>query len=108
MYKQLIVLLLALSFSVPSFGAEPTHNQMNLNKNLAVLGAGALGVVLASGAVGLFSASNMMIEGAAFADAMESGAGLALPVALLSAVLGVVFGQDLVLRNIQDFREPAH
>jgi len=113
MYKLFIVLLLALSFSMPSFGTEPVHgsgnagnvgNSANFNKNLAMVGAGAFGLVLASGAVGLFSATSMMVEGSAFADAMESGAGLSLPVTLLSAVLGAVFGQDLVLRNIQNFR----
>ncbi|CAK0756410.1 conserved membrane hypothetical protein [Gammaproteobacteria bacterium] len=102
MYKLLAVVLLSLTFSVSALGAStPTaSNKENFNKNLAMVGGGVLGVVLASGLVGLASASTMMYEGAGFADAMESGTGLALPMAALSAILGAVFGQDMVLRNI--------
>lgn len=113
MYKLIMIVLLSLSFSIPAMGASPgTHTQTDtFNKNLAILGGGALGIVLASGAVGLVSSGSLMYEGAAVADALEAGAGLSLPVTFLSAILGAVFAQDFVLRNIQDFNasgEPSH
>ena len=115
MYKLLAVILLSLSLSVPALGAEP-HQPMssseNFNKNLAMLGGGMLGIVLASGAIGLASSGAMMFEGAGFAEAMESGAGLTMPVVFLTTALGAVFGQDFVLRNIHNYSagasEPAH
>jgi hypothetical protein len=103
MYKLLMVILLSLSFSFPAMGASAEAPSDNFNKNLAMLGGGVLGIVLASGAVGLVSSGTLMYEGAAVADAMEAGAGLSLPVTFLSAVLGAVFAQDFVLRNIRDF-----
>jgi len=117
MYKLLAVVLLSLTFSLSAV-ATPVHaapNKEDFNKNLAMVGGGVLGVVLASGVVGIASATTMMFEGAGFVEAMESGAGLALPVTLLGAILGAVFGQDLVLRNINNFNAsvgtseaPAH
>ncbi|CAK0775467.1 conserved membrane hypothetical protein [Gammaproteobacteria bacterium] len=110
MRKLLAVVLLMLTFSFSALGAPAAHaaqNRDDLNKNLALVGGGMLGVVLASGAVGLISASSMMYEGAGFAEALESGAGLSLPVGLLTAVLGAVFGQDFVLRNINNYSAGA-
>ncbi|CAK0758640.1 conserved exported hypothetical protein [Gammaproteobacteria bacterium] len=114
MRKLFMSTVLMLSLSIPALGAEPQNTRglsENFNKNLAMLGAGVLGVVLASGTVGLISSSTMMYEGAGFAEAMESGAGLSLPLVLLSAVLGGVFGQDFVQRNIHALNasgEPIH
>lgn len=71
----------------------------DMNRDMAMLTAGVLGLVLASGAAGLISTGMMIGEGMAMAEALEAGAGLPMPVALLSAVLGGMFGQDLVLRN---------
>lgn len=118
MNKLIIVTLMMLSVSLPAVSAEPpsvkTNNltsSENFNKNLSMVGAGLLGLVLASGAAGLMSTTSMMYEGAALSEAIEAGAGLSLPVAMLSAVLGGVFGQEFVQRNINSFNistEPTH
>ena len=101
MKKIVAVILLSLAFSVSALGATKESDNANLNKSLSMVGGGVLGVVLASGAIGLVSAGSMLYEGSAFADAMESGAGLSVPLTFLSAILGAVFAQDLVLRNVE-------
>ncbi len=103
MKKMLAIIVLGLVCSLPALGATTARESgenPDLHKTLSMVGGGLLGVELASGAIGVLSASSMMYEGAAFADAMESGAGLSLPLTLLSAVLGGVFGQELVMRNL--------
>jgi len=105
MYKLLVVFLLSISLMIPVHGAEIqiAHNAPDTyNKNLAMVGAGMLGILLASGAIGLINSGTMMYEGAGFAEAMEGGAGLSLPMTFLTAVLGAVFAQDFVLRNINN------
>ncbi len=99
MKKIIAAILLCLVCAMPALAASK-DSELTLNKSLTLVGSGLLGVVLASGAIGLVSAGSMMIEGTGFADALESGAGLALPVALLSGVLGIVFGQEMVGRNV--------
>jgi len=105
MYKLLLIVVVSFGLMLPVEGAELQQTRAlgeNSSKNLAIVGAGMLGILLASGAVGLANSLTLMAEGGGFAEALESGAGLPLPVALLSAVLGVVFTQDFVARNIHN------
>jgi hypothetical protein len=126
MYKLLGVVLLTLIFSLPASAASaPPHGESDkaeasttdgLNKNLALVGGGLLGIILVSGAASLISVGSMMFEGAGFTEAMESGLGLSLPITVLSAILGAVFAQDFVLRNLNSLNlseyfespKPAH
>jgi len=89
-----------------------SHGPGVLNRNLALIGGGLLGVVLASGAINLGVAGSMMYQGAAVAEALEAGAGLPLPLALLAGTLGALFGQDLVLAVLApaggEHAKPAH
>jgi len=81
-----------------------TANNDN-NKNLAMLAGGLLGILLASGAVGLISTSTMIFEGAAITEAIEAGAGLPMSLAVLSAILGALFTQDHILKEINAYQE---
>lgn len=97
-----------IAFPVPS-GAE-THGAplnkanagffSNINRDLALVGGAALGLVAASGAVNLINAGMLMTGGAPVFEALEAGAGLGVPLVLLGVTLGAVFGQDLIYRNI--------
>ncbi|MEI6559542.1 MAG: hypothetical protein WCO00_14150 [Rhodospirillaceae bacterium] len=84
--------------------AEAAHTSAprtsGLTKDMALVGGAVLGLVVASGIVNLVNAGTMIYGGTAIADALESGAGLAMPVALLGAALGAVFGQETIVRNI--------
>lgn len=105
MYKSLMVVLVSFTLMLPVQGAElqTTRNSSEtFNKNLSMVGAGILGIVLASGALGLINSATLMAEGGGFTEALESGTGLSFPVTLLSAVLGAVFAQDFVARNIHN------
>lgn len=79
---------------------ESGGHSSSLNKDLALVGGGVLGLVMASGVVGLVNAGTLIYGGAAITDALETGAGLAMPIALLGVALGAVLGQETVLRNI--------
>ena len=79
---------------------ESAGHVSGLSKEVAMVGGAVLGLVIASGVVNLVNAGTMIYGGAAIADALEGGAGLAMPMALLGAALGVVLGQETVLRNI--------
>ncbi|KOR29907.1 hypothetical protein TI03_01060 [Achromatium sp. WMS1] len=110
MYRVFIVILLSLCFSVSVVKAASTHHSSgvaadNNNKNLAMIGGGLLGLLLASGAVGLISTSTMVLEGAAITDALEAGAGLPMSLAVLSAILGALFTQDHILNEINAYQE---
>lgn len=101
MRKMVTILLMCISFV--SMSAETQHGgtaPVDPNYNLSLIAGGALGVVLASGAVGLVTASSMVLEGAGLTEAMEAGAGLTMPLAVLSAILGAFFTQEFMLRNI--------
>lgn len=116
MYKLFAIMLLGLIWTLPltaaqsHSGAHDTeiHAGNETNRNLALVGGGLLGVLLASGAVNLISAGAMMAEGTGFAEAMEAGAGLSMPLTLLTAVLGVIFGQDFVLGQINAYQAGGH
>ena len=117
MSKLFAVILLGLIWSVPmaasatSFSAShdaAAHSGSDMNRNLALVGGGLLGLLLASGAVNLISAGLMISEGTGIAEAMEAGAGLSMPLTVLSAVLGAVFGQEYVLHYINSFRSGEH
>ncbi len=78
----------------------PAHRSQTLGKDAATLAGGVLGLVVASGIVGVVNAGTLAFSGTAIVDALEAGANLTLPMALLGAGLGAVFGQETVLRNI--------
>ncbi|CAK0761058.1 membrane hypothetical protein [Gammaproteobacteria bacterium] len=126
MHKPLLVLALSFTLGVPvlATGAPEVVSKIEavsatvsaavpakaegaaaeeFNKNMAMVGGGALGILLASGVAGLLSSGSMMFEGAAFSEAMEAGAGLSLSMTFLSAVLGAVFAQDMALRVINAY-----
>lgn len=114
-YKLFVILLLGLvtSVSTPMAWASSgvahrpeaaSSSTEDFNKNLAMAGSAVLGALLASGTVGLVSAVSMMSEGVGFAEAMEGGARLSLPMTFLSAALGVMFAQDWVLHTLVSFR----
>jgi hypothetical protein len=116
MYKLLAIILLGLSLSISTTaGASAPHGAAgtngaasasdDTNKNLAMIGGGLLGMLLASGAVGLISTGTMVLEGTAIADAIEAGAGLPMSLAVLSAILGALFTQDAVLEQINAFQK---
>ena len=90
-----------------------SHGASAFNRNLALLGGGLLGVVLASGAINIAMAGSMMYQGVAVAEALEGGAGLTMPIALLAGALGALFGQEPVLALLApaeagDHPKPAH
>lgn len=72
----------------------------NLNRDLAMVGGAALGLVGASGAVNLIEAGVLISGGAPVFEALEAAAGLGVPMVLLGATLGAVFAQDFVYRNL--------
>ena len=86
--------------AAPAAHKEAAGHSAGLTKEVAFVGGAVLGLVVASGVVGLVNAGTMIYGGAAIADALEGGAGLAMPVALLGAALGAVLGQETVLRNL--------
>ena len=86
--------------AAPPHKQEPAGHASGLSKDFALVGGAVLGLVVASGLVGLVNAGSMISGGSAIADALEGGAGLTMPMALLGAALGGVFGQETVLRNI--------
>lgn len=100
-----IMLVLVLGGLPAALGAETrppaakpvAEASSGLPPVLALIGGGVIGVVLAAGVVNLGSAALMLVEGAGFAEALEAGASLPLPVAALSLVLGGLFGRDLFL-----------
>ena len=103
--------LLSLLVGLPAAAEAQTHasaphkqesggHASGLTKDLALVGGGVLGLVMVSGVVGLVNAGTMIYGGTAIADALEGGAGIAMPMALLGAALGAVLGQETVLRNI--------
>ncbi len=97
----LLSLLVALPVAAEAqTHASAPHAQSGLNKDLALVGGGVLGLVVASGVVGLVNAGTMIYGGTAIADALEGGAGLSMPLALLGVALGAVLGQETVLRNL--------
>lgn len=115
MYRLIAVILLGLSLSVSTVDAA-THGTEAVahgavssadetNKNMAMVGGGLLGILLASGAVGLISASTMVLEGAAIGEALEAGAGLPMSLAVLSAILGSLLTQEFVLEQITAFQK---
>jgi len=75
------------------------------NYNLSLAAGGVFGLLLASGAVGLVTASSMVLEGAGITEAMEAGAGLTMPLAVLSAILGGFFAQEAMLRHINTLQQ---
>ena len=79
---------------------ESAGHSQGLTKDLALVGGAVLGLVVASGVVNLVNAGTMIYGGTAIADALEGGAGLTMPMALLGVALGAVLGQETVLRNI--------
>jgi len=102
----LLGLMVGVSFSAdaqtrPATKKTETHAPSAVNRNLALIGGGVLGMVLASGAINLVTAGSMMYQGAAIAEALEAGAGLSIPVALLAGTLGALFGQDIVLTALK-------
>ncbi|CAK0749050.1 exported hypothetical protein [uncultured Gammaproteobacteria bacterium] len=66
---------------------------------LAWLVGGLVGVVLASGSIGIIQAVTMMAEGAEVMEALEARAALTPPITVLGAVLGAVFIPDLLGQN---------
>jgi len=102
--------LLALLVALPCPAGAETHGAApnggsggfftNINRDAALAGGAVLGLVLASGVVNLINAGTLMYGGAAVFEALESGAGIGVPVVLLGATLGAVFGQDLIYRNL--------
>ncbi len=108
------VLMLSLMVGVPAAGnaqtkPAPAHkpeatahapSSGGLTKDAAFVGGAVLGLVIASGVVGFVNAGTMAWSGTAIADALESGAGLTMPMALVGAALGAVLGQETALRNI--------
>jgi hypothetical protein len=116
MYKLIIAMLLSLSLSLPVAAAEghggargtEAAGRQDMNRNLSLIGGGLVGLLVAAGLVNLMSAGAMLYEGAGFTEAMETGAGLSIPVTVLSAVLGAVLAQDFVLRNIEAYQAGGH
>ncbi|KOR29366.1 hypothetical protein TI04_08815 [Achromatium sp. WMS2] len=116
MFKLLITLSLLMSLAsfnlmantAANSGAHAITPDAETNQNLAIVGGGLVGLLVASGAAGLISSSVMMLEGAGVAEAIEAGAGLTMPVAVLSAILGGMFAQEFVLRTIESLRSGGH
>lgn len=108
MRKLLIIGLLCINCSAMAneaqFNAQFNAAPMDPNYNLSLIGGGVLGMLLASGTVGILSTISMTLEGAGVAEAMEAGAGLTMPVAVLSAILGAFFAQEYVLKAINEFQ----
>ncbi|MEI8393577.1 MAG: hypothetical protein WCF85_02500 [Rhodospirillaceae bacterium] len=101
--------LMGLIVAVPLGAGAQTHAPAaktdsrayyTLNRDLALVGGGVLGLVLASGLINLGFAGAMMLETGAIVDSLEAGASLPLPLALLAGGLGAMFGQDLVYNNL--------
>jgi hypothetical protein len=101
MKKVFAVLLMCANFN--SLATESSHSAppVDPNYNMSLIAGGIFGVVLASGAVGLITASSMVLEGAGVTEAMEAGAGLTMPLAVLSAILGGFFTQEFMLKSIK-------
>lgn len=100
MRNLLIITLLCVSFNSMANEAQLNTAPVDPNYNLSLIGGGVLGILLASGAVGILSTISMTLEGAGITEAMEAGAGLTMPLAVLSAILGGFFAQEYVLQNI--------
>ena len=99
----LLVFLVALPGPADA-QTHPSHKTESaapavLPHDVAMVGGAVLGLVMASGIVGMVNAGSMIYGGAAFADALEGGANLAVPMALLGVVVGAVLGADTVQRN---------
>ena len=107
MRRLVAALLLVFLAALPGSADAQTHPSRKtesaapaaLPHSLAMVGGAALGLVVASGIVGLVNAGGMIYGGAAIADALEGGANLAVPMALLGVVVGAVLGTDTVQRN---------
>lgn len=109
MYRLIVVLLLCVSFGL-SAAEVPAHTGAadvvanangEPNQTVSMIGGGLLGMVVASGMLGMLFATTMMFEGTGITEAVETGANLPMPIAVLSAILGGVFAQDFVQRNIK-------
>jgi len=100
-----LVMALALGSTAPAVAqthseSHPTDRSPSVTIDLATVGGGALGLVAASGLVGLYNAGSLMVQGAAFAEALEAGTGLPLLAAAAVVVVGGYYGQDLVRQLI--------
>lgn len=117
MYRLLVVMLCILSFNLAANEAAPsapggshapvTNPDAETRQNMALVGGALIGMIGASGVVGIISAATMTLEGAGIVEALEAGAGLTMPLAILSGILGAMFTNEFVLQQINAFNVPS-
>jgi hypothetical protein len=89
----------AAQTKAPRNGKPPASAVDYYSREIAIVGGGVLGLLVATGAINLVAAGTMAYEGMAIGEALEAGAGLPMPVAVLSAAIGAVLGQDFIYRT---------
>lgn len=84
--------------------ANPTESRpLSVTLDLSSVGGALVGVVAASGLLGLYNTGALVYQGAAFVEALEAGTGLPLPATLLALVLGGMFAKDVVANAVAPF-----
>ena len=68
--------------------------------DLATVGGGLVGLVAATGLVNLYNAGAMMVQGTAFVEAIETGAGLPILASAVAVVVGGMYAKDMVANDI--------
>ncbi len=100
-----LVIALAMAVASPAMAQtradqKQTDRSMSVTIDLATVGGGLLALVTASGLVNMYNAGAMVTQGTSFVEAMEVGAGLPVPAAILAILLGGYYGQDIVKQAI--------
>ena len=98
-----LAIVLALGFTAPAMAqghGESKQTPLAVTIDLGTVGGGVLALVTASGLVGLYNAGSLAFQGTALAEALEVGAGLPLPAAVVALLVGGYYGQDIVKQSI--------
>ena len=70
-----------------------------LTPTLAMVAGGVIGIVLVSGAINVATAAGLVVAGTGLVEALQTGASLTMPTTILAAILGAVYGPEVLTRN---------
>lgn len=110
MPKVVIAVLLCLVLGAQAPARAETvgaDRSPSITIDLATVGGGALGLIIASGMVGLYNAVSFMSQGAPAVEALEAGAGLPVMAAVVAVIAGGVLARDIVANEILPLFAPA-